>query len=321
MPGISVCSHAPSVVHRPDSPEHEPFAQTQNDTVRASEQQANNTEERSNHATNEQDNTGTQSSTRRRPPILNTTNLRTNVIYGSEMELPKPPNITRLLSMNINGLRSTDNYQDVLEIGEALKTHAVDIFAFQETNTDWRSQAKSKTYERLQKVYHHVRVSTSSSTIKYNTPYQPGGTMTAVTDNYVGRVTEIGSDKEMGRWSYVRVLGRRGRNIVIASVYNVCVHHGHKIGDRTAHAQQVGILRKIGRDQSPRKAFLEDFNKQVEEWISKEYEIIISGDLNEEIGADEQSFARISAKHELVEIIQHCHGIEDEPPTYARGRK
>jgi hypothetical protein len=67
--------------------------------------------------------------------------------------------------------------------------------------------------------------------------------------------------------------------------------------------------------------FLKDFNKQVKEWIDKEYKIIISGDLNEELGADEQSFAGISAKHELVEIIQHCHGIKDEPPTYARGRK
>jgi hypothetical protein len=92
---------------------------------------------------------------------------------------------------------------------------------------------------------------------------------------------------------------QRGWNIVIASVYTVCLDHGNKIGDRTAQAQQVG------QDHSPRKAFLEDFDKQVKEWIAKDYEIIISGDLSEEIGADEQSFA----------------SIKDEPPTYARGRK
>jgi hypothetical protein len=145
--------------------------------------------------------------------------------------------------------------------------------------------------------------------------------MVAVTDDYVGRVTEIGSDTEMGRWSYICLLGKHGRNIIITSVYNVCLQHGDKIGDRTAHAQQTGILRKHGQDETPRKAFLVDFEKQVDEWIVNDYELIINGDLNKVLGAEDQSFARISAKHDLTEIIQHCHGIENEPPTYARGRK
>jgi hypothetical protein len=187
-----------------------------------SEQQDNNIEENNNHTNDEQENTGSPLSTRRNPPNLNTTNLRTNVTYGSEMELPKPPNTTWLLDLNINGLRHTDEYQDVLENGQALKMNSVDIFAFQETDTDWRSKAKSKTYEHLQKVYHHVRVSTSSSTMKFNMSYQPGGTLTAVTDNYVGRVTEIGLDKEMGRWRYICVLGK-GDGTLLSLQYTLYV--------------------------------------------------------------------------------------------------
>ena len=50
------------------------------------------------------------------------------------------------------------------------------------------------------------------------------------------------------------------------------------------------------------------------------HELIISGDLNEELGSDMNGFARISSSYNLVEMIQHRHGIEGEPPTYARSQ-
>jgi exonuclease III len=145
--------------------------------------------------------------------------------------------------------------------------------------------------------------------------------MTAVTDDYVGRVVETGSDKDMGRWSYIRMLGQHGRQIVVVSAYQVCNQQGNQAGDRTAYAQQKSILCRQGRDTSPRKAFFDDLDDQLEEWIDKGYEIILTGDLNEELGSDVTGFARVSAKWSLVEIIQHTHGIEGEPPTYARGTR
>ena len=237
------------------------------------------------------------------------------------MELPKPPNITRLVDLNINGIRRTDDFQDVLEIAQAMKMHSVDIMAFQETNTDWRSSAKHRTYERFQQVYHHTRLSTASSTTRYNTIYQPGGTLVAVTDDYVGRAALIGSDPELGRWSFIKLLGKRGRGIIVVSIYKVCQQDSTRCGDRTAYAQQMSILVRNGRDETPRTAFLSDFDTQVAEWLELGFELIINGDLNELLGADEQSFARISSKHNLTEIIQHFHGTDNEPPTYARGRK
>jgi hypothetical protein len=59
----------------------------------------------------------------------------------------------------------------------------------------------------------------------------------------------------------------------------------------------------------------------VTEWIQEGHELIIAGDINEELGNDISGFSRISAKHNLVELIQHNHGIEDEPPTYAHGSR
>ena len=170
-------------------------------------------------------------------------------------------------------------------------------------------------------MFHHVRLSTSSSTVTYHTLYQPGGTLSAVSDNYVGRVVETDSDKEMGRWSYTGLLGRNGRNIMIVSAYQVCNQQASTVGDRTAVAQQLSLLRRHGKDCSPRKSFFDDLDHQIEEWRDQGYEIILSGDLNEELGADIYGFVQISAKWDLVEIIQHYHGIAVEPPTYARGTK
>jgi hypothetical protein len=72
--------------------------------------------------------------------------------------------------------------------------------------------------------------------------------MTMVSDDYVGRVVESGSDSEMGRWSYVRMLGKHGRHIVVVSVYQVCNQQENTAGDRTAFAQQVSLLRRNGKD-------------------------------------------------------------------------
>jgi hypothetical protein len=145
--------------------------------------------------------------------------------------------------------------------------------------------------------------------------------MSAVTDDYAGRVVKTGSDEEMGRWSYTRMLGRQGREIVVVSAYQVCNQQANQVGDRTAYAQQQYLLRRNGQDCSPRKSFFDDLDEQLGKWISKGYKIILSGDLNEELGADVTGFARITAKWDLVEIIQHTHGVQGERPTYAHGTR
>jgi exonuclease III len=253
----------------------------------------------------------------RQPPAMNTTNLWTNVVFGNDMALPKSQNTTRLVSINVNGVRRGDDYQDVLEMAQSFKTFSVDWATLSETNIDWRSAAKSKFYEKMQKVYHHAKISTSSSIIKYDTIYQPGGTLTMVTDDYTGRVTNIGRDEELGRWSFTAMIGKHGRTILLVTIYKVC--NKNSGGSRTAYTQQVSLLLRNGRTVSPRKAFLDDFDQQVSQWLAKGYELIIAGNLNEELGGNLSGFSRISSKHNLVEIIQQAHGINGEPPTYARG--
>ncbi len=75
--------------------------------------------------------------------------------------------------------------------------------------------------------------------------------------------------------------------------------------DRTTFAQQLSHLRRNSKDCSPRKSFFDDLDLQLEEWREKNYELIISGDLNEELGDDVHGFAGLSVKCDLFEFILH----------------
>jgi hypothetical protein len=81
----------------------------------------------------------------------------------------------------------------------------------------------------------------------------------------------------------------------------VCNQQANNVSDRTAFAQQLSLLRCNGKDCSPRKSFYDVINKQIEEWIRKGYEIVLSAD-----GANIHGLTCISAKNNLVEVIQHA---------------
>jgi hypothetical protein len=116
---------------------------------------------------------------------------------------------------------------------------------------------------------------------------------------------------------YVEILGRQGRTIILATICKVCNQRNQAV-PRTAHTQQVSLLL---REVKPWKAFLDDFDSQGNAWLLAGHELVIAGNINEALGNDITGFARISAKHDLVEILQHTYGVEGEPPTYTRGQR
>lgn len=67
--------------------------------------------------------------------------------------------------------------------------------------------------------------------------------------------------------------------------------------------------------------FLKNINLQLKEWIGKGYEVVLSSNLIEKLGADVCGFARITAEWNLVEMIQHYHDMQDKTLTYARGTR
>jgi hypothetical protein len=89
---------------------------------------------------------------------------------------------------------------------------------------------------------------------------------------------------------------------MIVSVYQVCNQKAHPVGNRTVIAQQLLLLRRNGKDFSPRKSFFADLDTQLRDWTYKGYKIILSGDLNEELGTNVTGFATLSACWNLVGV-------------------
>jgi exonuclease III len=215
------------------------------------------------------DNPQEPSTSQRNKPTLNTTNLWTNEVYGNKLQLPKSPNISRFISLNINGFCQANEFQDASKIAHTLKISSADNFNFQETKLNLRSECQGHCYEIFRKVYHHIRMATSSSKVTYRMHYQPEGTMSIITDDYIGRVIETGRNIEMGRWSYQRLLEKHGQNIILVSLYQVCNQQANNVGNRTAFVQQLSLLRQNGKDCLPRKSLYDNINKQIQEEPNK----------------------------------------------------
>jgi hypothetical protein len=133
--------------------------------------------------------------------------------------------------------------------------------------------------------------------------------------NVVGRVKEKGSD-QLGRWSWIKLLGRNKRLITLISAYQVCACPTNKTGT-TAYHQQESLLRQKGAKKAkPRKFFHRDLNELVRLCKSRGESIILVGDFNEPMN-ERSSMARISSTHGLVDILfQRIHIYQNLQHTF-----
>jgi hypothetical protein len=198
------------------------------------------------------------------------------------------------------------------------------VIQFPESNIDWRHPNEyKKCRQAVTSVFSHAKLITSSSTKRTVTAHQPGGSLTVRVDNFTGRIFESGKDKEFGRWSYFKTSGRNGRQLVIATVYQVCDQPVASTGDTTACKQQHLILNDQKRltthangrvTPHPRAALLTDLSLQMRQWRDEGFEVLLSGDLNEVIGEVPTKFAAFTTAFNLTDIYRHQHGL-DEPAT------
>jgi hypothetical protein len=98
-----------------------------------------------------------------------------------------------------------------------------------------------------------------------------------------GRISSQGMDPHsLGRWSYVTITGKNGRNILITTVYQTCKARIAAVGAKTAYAQQWHILRRKGEtNPDPRKSFKTDLDAFLAPHHAAGTELLIMGDFNE----------------------------------------
>jgi hypothetical protein len=195
-----------------------------------------------------------------------------------------------------------------------------DIIGFSELKLDVsKYQVQKIIQSTLQTQFTNIKYSASTSTIPFDGFYKPGGTFSLAVGPHTSRFHSKFSDS-LGRWSTISLVGRRGRVIHFITVYQVIEKSDS--GPFTAFQQQQTSLYLSRRDITPRKAFRIDFDMYLAKMKTEgtgDTQFVIMGDFNEVVGSDPTQFARITTKHDLVDIHGRMHTLVHEVPTFARG--
>ena len=255
----------------------------------------------------------------RRPITLTLENQSQNVPWGDPLG-PKPDNVTRIYSLNTNGLsldRRGGRFNDLCVVAKEVQA---DVICCQEHNLDTtQSPVRHILYETMRQHWSRSRLQFGTTSIPFTTQYKPGGTMMAVVNHLSGRVDSHSKD-DMGRWVSYTLRGRNSQHLTVISVYQV-VTDSPRQGVSTAAAQQQSLLlQSADTISSPRKAFKRDLRQFVQSRQAKGDEILIVGDYNEAFGSDENDgITRLATDLNLSPLMMLRH--EQPPPaTYSRGR-
>ena len=249
---------------------------------------------------------------------LSTTNLSDNHPWGDVLDLSKPPSVFRLYCQNVNGIKLDDGGGDLHSIGTILKELGCDLVGLCEIKLDVsKYQVRKIVSKSLRTTFSNSRHAACTSTIPFEGFYKPGGTMTLCVNHSTNRYLDKFEDP-LGRWSTISLNGKHGRIVHFITVYQV-VNKETK-GPFTAYQQQLTALKLANRDLQPRPAFILDLDKYLTSITTPNSQFVVMGDFNEVVGVNSSGFAKITSKFSLVDVHCHFHSIEQEVPTYARGK-
>ena len=246
--------------------------------------------------------------------------IRSNDYYGDPLG-PKASGHLRILLQNPNKISAQNDFVDFQYICQRMLAHDVDIFGLSESGVDWKQgYPRNKCNQIMRDFWPHSRLIGSTSDIPSKEVVQFGGTCTVVTDKWTGRIESSGSDPQgLGRWSYVRLNGKNGRRVTIVTVYQVCKQSVTTAGAKTAYMQQWNLLRRAGQDDpNPRKSFCKDLDAFLTPLQAAGDELLVMGDLNEQLGDSTSGMNAVVAKFGLIDSTSYHHGIEGEVATYSR---
>jgi hypothetical protein len=207
---------------------------------------------------------------------------------------------------------------------DSLLSSGVDVFGLSETNLDWlRHAVREKCSKICNDLYGSSLLETSTSDLRSNSTYKPGGTCTGLTQEYCGRYQQSGSDPHvLGRGSYIRLHGKQGESLVVVTVYRVCNSNIGKAGSSTAFHQEWHLLRLSDHlKPNPRKNFIVDLIKEIKKWKLEGAHVILGGDFNKNLGDTIDGLSHLMSICTLTGVHAFFHGVSDEPNTYVRGSK
>lgn len=256
----------------------------------------------------------------RSPTVINPSLQATNFSIGDSID-EKHENHCRVTLQNPNGLSYEHDCFEYLLCLQHMSDVSTDIFLLSETNLDWRSyQVYKSLSQHRRSLFQHSKQVTASSSIRFSTPYQPGGVATILKDHTVGRFHSSLSD-DLGRWTIVNLSIRNSTVLSIVTCYQVCAQRPQNAGPKTAFMQQWTSLRNNDTTSpNPRKQFIKDLDRQLEILQEQGNFILLCGDFNESMGDNHLGLDMLLNKYSLRDAVDYLHG-ESEVPTYSRGTR
>jgi hypothetical protein len=236
----------------------------------------------------------------------------------------KPDNTSRFYFINRNRFQLNPSGDTFAELcAEAKRISSVDHIGVSKYKLDGhQSRVKKICHEAARCEFDHYCLVLGSSDIPAKTSFKPGGTLSLTVSSMTARIKSFGSDP-MGRWSYTKFVGTRGKIINVVTAYQVCdkpVTTATKKKYRTAAAQQACMMRQRDiTNTHPRKQFCKDLMLFLQACKTQNEELLLAWDLNEALGTNVSGMTKLCADLCLVDLMQSHHDGTDTTPTYVRG--
>jgi len=242
---------------------------------------------------------------------------RHNHPWGDTWAMDQPHSWFRVLSKNTGTINLQNS--DMEAITTEIINLGVSVFAIQETNNHWDTDATHQLYTQCRKTAPQIALSTSSSNDSTTPGYQPGGTVTLAMDPWTSRIIKRGNDPSLGRWSYLEFMGKSNKRLIVVSGYRVC-NQKFDAASNTATAQQIRLLQAQGiQNPKPRRIFIDDLIAQINKWRNEHKEVLICMDANESIDDPKADISRLFTATDLVDLHHHRYPSIRKPATHQRG--
>jgi hypothetical protein len=194
--------------------------------------------------------------------------------HGNSLQLPKPPNIFRMATKNINGasFNKVDDQVTLLYLDQQ-KTE-VDVQGIIEHTVDTGKYHVRQSFQKAANNAFHNRVKIELGSSEYTSP------ALVAQGDITGRIYLHDSDK-YGQWSYMHAKGAQGKTTVFISAYQVCKKPSSRTGTTAYHQQQAAFVTEKRKNTEPRHNFRTDLIKFIKQQQNRGHHIVLLGDFNE----------------------------------------
>jgi len=231
--------------------------------------------------------------------------------------MQQPTNLFRILFKNTGTLNLMN--LDMQAITKELNYMTASMFAAQETNVNWDVDSMQQLVTQCRRSSPQIKIATATSKEKSSDWYKPGGTLLLALNQWTSRVVKYGNDQHLGRWSYLKFVGKNEKRLIILSGYRVC-NQQFDAASQTVTAQQIRLLQAQGvANPKPRKLFLSDLIRQVKQWRQTGHEVIICMDANDNIDDPKADISRLFQETDMMDLHHHRYPGAQKPATQQRG--